>query len=557
MRAKALLSGVFRDSHALVLLTLLALITSVPFLHRAYFVDDYYFVKMAQGIVEHPWRPYDFTSDDAGLGNVAWERGQLPRMVNPPLLHYYLAGVITLFGQETWKLRTSYLVFSLMSLFAMYFLGKRFTLKPLAAAALMAVTPAFWLTSYSLLIDGALVAFMLVSLLAWIKGHEQRSVPLVLLSGFLMGLTMLVKYPGVLVVWLALGWQLMDPQRRRWKAGYLAFALFLLVQLLWAQWNIATYGQSHFLASLARGMTSFSPLLWSQKAVVVGSFLGGATVFVLGAYALLWNISKGWLVGLGGIGLALLAALASPQGGFSAAQALLLVVFIMGSLSFVVVAARRLSNGAHPSEAFLFFWMVSGIFLLVIMMPWTAGRYLLCVVPVLCWIFARLVAHDGARILWRASFVATAITALLVAHGDYLQANTIVKLADQMRLKTEGLQALSPKPQHHWYYLADTFDGSHHYLAPLGWENALPDQKYKRGDLLMRAYYRKSSWWDIREALKSFQRISYVEMKSRNPIRTMDVPASAGFYASCWGALPWVITTHPLERYELYQATTQ
>ena len=94
-------------------------------------------------------------------------------------------------------------------------------------------------------------------------------------------------------------------------------------------------------------------------------------------------------------------------------------------------------------------------------------------------------------------------------------------------------------------------------MLPLGWENVLPHQKLKKGDLFLRAYYRKSSYWNVNEQLKNYKPILSIEIRSHNPIRVMDVPASAGFYASCWGALPWAITTHPLERFELYQAVSE
>src|SRR5207248_629970 len=124
------------DRRALGVLTLLMLVISLPFVRRAYFVDDFYFVTMAKGILQHPARPYDFLSDDAGIANVAWERGKAPRMVNPPLFHYFLAGVMAVWGDAVWKLRTASLVFPLISLYAVYFLGKRFVKKPLSAACL-------------------------------------------------------------------------------------------------------------------------------------------------------------------------------------------------------------------------------------------------------------------------------------------------------------------------------------------------------------------------------------------------------------------------------------
>jgi hypothetical protein len=75
--------------------------------------------------------------------------------------------------------------------------------------------------------------------------------------------------------------------------------------------------------------------------------------------------------------------------------------------------------------------------------------------------------------------------------------------------------------------------------------------------LFLRAYYRKSSYWNVNEQLKKYKPLLSIEVRSHNPLRVMDVPASAGFYASCWGALPWMITAHPLERFELYQVVSE
>ena len=193
-------------------------------MRRAYFVDDFYFVTMAKGILKHPARPYDFVSDDAGIGNVAWERGQAPRMVNPPLFHYFLAGVIKMWGDAVWKLRTASLIFPLISLYAAYFLGKRFVKNSFAAASLLAITPAFWLTSYALLIDSALLAFFLAALECFIAGHEKKRMGFLALSGVLMGAALADKiyrlpyYPrGHRLAWASL--ETVLGQRDRARAG--------------------------------------------------------------------------------------------------------------------------------------------------------------------------------------------------------------------------------------------------------------------------------------------------------------------------------------------------
>ena len=542
-----------KDSKAIALLTLVVLATGLPFVRRAYFVDDYYFVTMARGILQNPWRPYDFKSDDAGIGNVAWERGQRPRMVNPPLFHYYLAGVIALFGDAPWKLRASSLLFPLVAMIAMYFLGKRWVPDPLTAALLMALSPAWWLTSYSLLIDSALAAFLLASLWVFVIGQERRSVAWILAAGCLMGLTMGVKYFGVIVVPIALSWQLLDSKRRKWPGGYLAYGAFALVQLAWGFWNIATYGRSHFLEALPRGMDSPSSIAWAQKALVVAGFLGGGLVFILAAPFFLWRLSKGWMAVLGVLFAGLAALFSSRAGGFTPDQAFLLSLFIVGAAAFFVVTGRTL-DFTDRSQAFLGIWAALGLLELVVVMPWTAARYLLCVLPAIAWIFILQLEKFGSPFLRRSVLGVTALAGLLLAHADYVQANTIVKLAAALRIRAGEFQRIAPKPQSHWYYLADTFDGSQPYLEPLGWRNVLPHQKFEKGDLFLRAYYRKSSWWNVDEQMKQFRPVARLEVRSWNPLRVMDVPASAGFYASCWGALPWAITNHPLERFELYQA---
>src|SRR5947209_4020398 len=110
-----------RDRKACLLLAVLLLSISLPFIGRAYFVDDYYHITMAEWIAHHPLRPYDFIANDEGPNNKGWERGHPPRMVNPPLFHYLMAAVIRTWGDESWKLRMVAIVFSVFSLWGMYF----------------------------------------------------------------------------------------------------------------------------------------------------------------------------------------------------------------------------------------------------------------------------------------------------------------------------------------------------------------------------------------------------------------------------------------------------
>ena len=595
------------DLKAVLLLTFLVLAAALPFVHRAYFIDDYYHVTMARGLLAHPARPYDFLADDNGHHNIGWERGRAPRMVNPPAFHYFLALAMKLWGDESWKLRTAVLVFPLVSAFCVYFLGKRFTRRPLAAASLLVITPAFWLTSYSLLIDGALLACFLMALLAFIIGAEKRRLSWILFSGALMGLTFLVKYSGALIFPLCLSWQWMDARRRGWKGAYAAYAVAAAVILLWGLWGIFTYGQMHFLATFSRGFhsTSLAGLLalllfsggfflnhlpqrrfhvfqagmacwlaalllaagglffhpsvpvwmgrfYVDKWVVVASFLGGSLFFPVWSVLLLGMLSRRALLISAGALAALYGALHSSMGGFGIVQSLLLCLFIGGSAAFLGLMAHQCRPWQSAQDRFLMFWIVAGLFELVTVMPWTAGRYFLLILPPAAWVFLRLVDQLDASFLWPVIWCSTALLGFLLAVADYAQAGAAARLAQVLTNRQGQLEAVAPRPPHHWYYLGDTFDGAQPYLLALGWQNVFPDDPLQAGDLLIKPRYRQSSWWRLPQTHRLRLVLAY-EARSRLPLRVMDVPSSAGFYASAWGALPFTITRDPLERFEVYQ----
>ena len=181
-------------------------------------------------------------------------------------------------------------------------------------------------------------------------------------------------------------------------------------------------------------------------------------------------------------------------------------------------------------------------------MPWTAGRYLLTLLPPLVWLFDQQLL-ELKRSAWRWPILtATALGAFLIARADQAQANVVTDLARRLAAR------IAPR-MGGCYYLGDTFSAYPEYLGPQGWKAAFPDQTYQPGDLIVAAYYRQSSWWRLPDTLVR-RRVRTISYTSWLPVRVMDVPDSAGWYASCWGALPFTLTSHPLERYEIDQVVS-
>ena len=538
-----------RAAHARAILLLVAvtLLTALPFVRRAYFVDDHYFLTIARHLAVHPDRPYDFRADDELPQTVGWESGHPPRMVNPLLFHYYLAAVIRIFGGATWVLRSSALLFSVVAVLAMYFIGFRLTPRPLYAALLFAVTPAFWLTSYSLLIDGAMIGFFLAALWTFMAGLERRHRGLVLCSGLLMGATMLTKYSGALVVILAFAWQAMHPAFRRWRFGYAAYAVAALGVGAWCAWTAHLYGATHLLASAARGVKADEPIVfYLYKLLVVGSFLGGGSLFMVGMPGLLWARSRASLGALAALFMGLLAVFTSAHGGFTLAQGAQLAFWFCVAAAFGMGLCIFGWPGERPRQ-FLTMWFCLAALELIVVMPWTAGRYLLVILPPAIWLMDGWMRAAGWGTARRATLALTAVGSFLIASADAAQANVLFDLSQRLA----GKNCISQD----CYYLGDTFSAYPAYLSAYGWRAAFPSQTYKAGDVILVARYRQSSWWRLPDTLKR-KLIGTVDYPFALPIRVMDVPDGAGWYASCWGPLPFVIANGPLERFDVFEVVS-
>jgi 4-amino-4-deoxy-L-arabinose transferase-like glycosyltransferase len=528
----------------LLLLSAVVFATSFPFVNRAFFVDDHYFYTIAKHLTVDPLHPYDFRADDEFPQTLGWERGHPPRMVNPLLFHYYLAGVMRVWGEATWKLRTSTLPFSVLAVCSMYFLGFRFTSRPLYAAVLLAITPAYWLTSYSLLIDSAMIGFFLAALWTFVAGLERRHSGLIVLSGVLMGATMLTKYSGGLILPLAVLWQVRQASDRRWFPGYLACAIALVILGAWNLWTVQLYGAPHLLASAARGVKAGEPFLfYLYKALTVGSFLGGGSLFLLASPLLLGQRSRIAIGALSVLLVGLIGVFSSAVGGFSLSLSVQLAFWITTCASFFGLLMVE-GWPSDSSRRFLYVWLFIGMAELVIVMPWTAGRYLLVILPPVVWLFDQMCAESFSTRGRAIILIMTAIGAYTLARADRAQANVIEVLAQHLIEKDCSKVGC--------YYLGDTFSAYPAYLDGHGWRAAFPNQTYHSGDIIVVAHYRQSSWWTLPDTLVR-NHVGSATFVSALPVRLMDVPASAGWYASCWGALPFTFTTHPLERYDVYE----
>jgi 4-amino-4-deoxy-L-arabinose transferase-like glycosyltransferase len=538
-----------------------ALALAVPFIGRAYFVDDHYHLLMARGLLDHPARPYDFLADDDGAQNLGWERGNFPRMVNPPLHHYLMAALLKLSGDPSlgpstedpsggrriWLVRLGMAAFAALSIPLLGLLARRCLVPPGPVMLLAALTPAAWLSSYALLIDSTMLTFFLGALVAWIEGLKRGKPALLILAGLLMGLTILTKYTGAFVVILAGAYWLLegDAEGRRRPMPILFLLIPAAVLAGWNAWNVATYGASHLVESSKRVMQTFA---WNHILIFL-TFFSGVFLFPLASWGWAWRRK-----GLGASAISVAAAfavfLASPLGGFSLLQGSLMSLLFVGGILFF---AQVLSEGRDPrvkTDFFLLAWLLVGAAQMIYVMQWVAARYYLTILPPAALLAMRAWArgapdnpHAAAR---RAAAWAVGMFLFTagLATADWVQSETSRAVArDAAR---DGIDARARR----CFYLGDSFSSSH--LRYAGWRPAFADTPLQPGDLLMHQEVVMPRWWFKTSAVKT-RLVKVYEYPSRWPLRVMDNQGAAGFYASAWGALPWTFSRGPLERFSLLE----
>lgn len=516
------------------------LLLAAPFLNRATFVDDSYFIEIASWLKDHPALPYHFTADDARIGARGWEEDGFVRMVNPLIHHYYVGFLIKVGGQNEWFLRLGcVLLVGLGGLF-LFELARRWTYHPLLATLLAQATPVHWLTSYSLLIDGTLVFFFFGALYFFIRGIELDSVPYFIGSGVLMGLSILTKYPALFIIPLTLVWTFLRwPKISRKWLPFIAWVFGFGFLIAYSLWTRDLYGQAHILAASARMVEAHG---WA-KILVFLVFLSGSTLLPLLSW---FSCRRRTQILSFLLFVALAAFFQSPVGGFSVIQAALLSLWFITTLLFIGVLIGRRNGWENPKDSFLFLWLIGFIGMMYLVMGWVAGRYYVIALPAIVFLSVRLVEMNWpsrAEAILKPSLGVLFIFSLLLAYADYRQ-------AEPSRRLPALLQEKGFKGGERRFYLGDSFTMS--YLRSHGWVPCFPETDLRAGDWVLAKEVTMPQIWFYRRGL-ALRQIAEFNFPSRFPFKVMDNRGSAGWYASVWGALPFTISTGPWERFRLFE----
>ena len=222
------------------------------------------FVAVARQIVEAPADPFGFQMiwDPTSPDTARFNR-------NPPLLSYWLAAWIALFGERETVMHAALLPFPVIAVLSFLGLARRLAGRGVEPALLLVATPAFGVLASTLLLDLPVLAGWLLAAYALLRGAESGSPGWLLAAGVAGALAGLTKYVGFATApLLAAGVWLLC--RRRGSGLLCVLAPPLLAWSAWGAYTYSRYGFVHFLGStdVVTGR-SFEPReLWNQLASV-------------------------------------------------------------------------------------------------------------------------------------------------------------------------------------------------------------------------------------------------------------------------------------------------
>lgn len=262
----------------------LALVFTLLNAFKPLVIDDTAFFYCARQIAADPADPYGY--------EIFWSQRPEPAPTTvSPLLPYWWAGAMALFGDRPvlWKL--SLLPFALVLAFSLHRLLSRFARGVETPLLWMSMLLPMLLPNFNLMLDIPALALGLLAVVVFLRACDESRGEVAALAGLLAGLAIQTKFTGVMAAAAAMAYAVIF---RKWALGLVAGTVAALVFCSWEAFAALRYGESHFLNAL-RWVTSEaapSTALWSLGLVsILGATAPG--VALLGLVALR---ARAWVV---------------------------------------------------------------------------------------------------------------------------------------------------------------------------------------------------------------------------------------------------------------------
>lgn len=549
----------------LALVAAATIVLLLPFLDKAFHIDDPLFLWTAKQILMEPRDFYGFTGNWFGQAEPAYVF-----IKNPPLASYYIALIAYFTGFSEAALHAAFIVPAVIAAVGTYVLASRLTGRPLMAALAAVATPGFLVSSTTLMCDVMMLAFWLWAIVLWMKGLDGGGPVYLAFGALFVAMSFLTKYFGMSLIPLLALYTLL----KQGKGGF-KYLLFLLIPLaVIAGYQLYTqhmYGRGLLLdaADYASGAREIINSGVFEKSMVGISFFGGCAVAVLFFLVSVWGrhgaiigvvfavagaLYAYWKGGTEGFEIfspfhrleyvdgAGWANTVSHPGNAGSAYAnpawkyiVHLAIYVSAGLSIFALAVNDIVKRRSAESVLLALW-VAGTFVFAVYLNWTINaRSVLPMMPAAAILLMRAAdeVRPGAARLWVPLALSAAIS-LSVAWADYRQANGL-RSAAHMISSAQDNAGKTFWFRGHW--------GFKYYMEEAGARHLVSGSRRSPGDIIV-----VPGNTDGKRLSGEFQMIDSIGLP-RQAINIMNSYCGAGFYSSIWGPLPYVLDPDCKETY--------
>lgn len=508
------------------------------FSDKAFHMDDTLFIWTARQILERPWDFYGFSANWDGTIAPATEI-----IKNPPLAAYYLALAGYSLGFTEKALHTAFIIPALLAVLGTYALARRLASMPFAAALAAFAAPAFLVSATTLMCDVMMLAFWVWAVFFWIKGVDEGEGAHLVLGAALIALASLTKYFGVSLIPLLAAYSVL-----RGRKGFAPLLYLLIPAAVLGAYHLYTaymYGSGLLLdaSEYAARIGGESPADLYEKAFIGLAFAGGSIIIALFFLPSIWGLKAA----IPGVLLAIAAAFFAYKKGelgfvtffepaFGWGYLTELSVFAATGIGIVSLVLYDLARNRDPESVLLGLWVL-GTLAFTVHVNWTINaRSILPMAPAAAILLIRAAGNAGTVRVFIPIALSFAVS-FLVAWADFSLANSAKNAAKTIseRYSRDGRLWF----QGHW--------GFQHYMEAAGakaidWKDGM----VMPGDIIAFPFNNTGLKLMKEEKIMLAEEMKYAPSPY---VSTMTLGPGAGFYASEWGPMPFMLFPPHEERY--------
>ncbi len=536
-----------------LIITIITIASLLPFITKAFNVDEPLFLWTAQQIQINPLDFYGFKVNWYGT-----EADMSSINKNPPLVSYYIALVTSLFGWKETVIHTFFIIPAVALSLGTYFLARSFCSSPHFAAILAIFNPVFLISSTSVMTDTMMVAFYVWAIFLWREGLKSERAAYLFISAIFITLSTLTKYFGATLIPLLLVFTLTEKRKFDSRVCFLFIPILFIAGYEWLTYNLYNHSLFSDAATYALDTKSENNFRFLDQTLVGLSFTGGCLLglnfllpvlyrrnFFLVATALLILLVY-VLPSIETIGSVKLYDEIKSLGyktGVRWDLVFPIALFALCGLHILMLAISDLKRHKDSSSLLLFLW-VFGTFIFSSYLNWTtSARNILPILPAASILVIRRINYSikesQSSLRWQFLWpiLPAALVSFLVAHADASWANSQRLVAQTITLKFDK----SPvRFQGHW--------GFQYYMESLGHKPVDFERGIPKGSIMIIPTNNTNT---ARPDMRFFIQTGKVQKQTLSLLSVMERDRS-GWYSSLWGPLPFAISKGLAGEYIIY-----